>query len=172
MEKKKRGRRKCRKGRMWICLHHMPRSLFLFAGAQPPNQPSHLLRSALPAQSRAQEAYSLRHIDRVSGEAATGTWITWIMSHRLQGRGDNERTILIGLSPGPASSSLSHSGAITPSPFRILCRHTDLPLPRRMERCSCGCDYVDEVVQCNFGTRFGMKLCLCVSSQHKKFLWP
>lgn len=51
----------------------------------PPNQTPPSLHPTMPVQSQAQEAYSVRHIDKVSGEAATGTRITWIMNQRLQG---------------------------------------------------------------------------------------
>lgn len=48
----------------------------------PPNQ-----APPPPEQSRVQEAsYSVRHSDRVAGEAATATRITRIMSHTLQER--------------------------------------------------------------------------------------
>lgn len=85
----KKGRMKLgkKRRRMWVWLHHMLVSLFLFAGAESPHF-TLLINPPPPSPAfteQAQEAYSVRHIDRVSGEAATGTRITWIMSHRLQG---------------------------------------------------------------------------------------
>lgn len=93
------------KRRTWVCLRRLRLSLVLVCSCNvspfhPHNQPP---TSSTPPQSRAQEAFSVRHTDRVSGETATGTPITWIMSQRLRGWlgteirawDDSEQTILI-----------------------------------------------------------------------------
>lgn len=67
--------------------------LVLLGEADPPHFTHHInrpptLHPALPVHGVARHtmsAYTLCHIDRVSGEAATGARITGIMSQRLQG---------------------------------------------------------------------------------------
>lgn len=74
--------------RMCVCLHPMPVPLFLFVAFHHPSQPTIVPPppTSPACKEPGREAYSVRHIDRVSGEAADGSWIKWILSWRLQGR--------------------------------------------------------------------------------------